>query len=106
MIEWTAPKNLTENDEPLYINKHSNHSPSVLRQLPKSISKWISEISSNEVIFKQSVPIYEKAVKDSAFNDKLIYIKEDTTSNDQDEKKNGNGKLFGFTRLILVPQIT
>ena len=32
------------NDEPLYINKHSNHPPAVLRQLPKSIRKRISEI--------------------------------------------------------------
>ena len=34
------------NDQLFYINKHSNHPPSVLRQLPKSISKRISEISS------------------------------------------------------------
>ena len=62
------------NDEPLHINKHSNHPPIVLRQFPKSISKRISEISSNEEIFKQSVRIYEKALKDSGFHEKLVYI--------------------------------
>ena len=33
----------------------------------------MSEISSNEEIFKQSVPIYEKPLKDSGFNDKCVY---------------------------------
>ena len=32
------------NDDPLYINIKSNHPPSILQQLPKSISKRISEI--------------------------------------------------------------
>ena len=43
------------NNEPLYIDKKSNHPPSIPRQLPKPISKRISEISSNEEMFKQSV---------------------------------------------------
>ena len=70
------------NDEPLYINKHSNHPPSVLRQLPKSISKRISETASDEEIFNQSVPIYEKALEDFCFNEKLVFNKENTTSNE------------------------
>ena len=40
------------NDEPLYIKKHSNHAQTVLCQLPKSISKRILEISSNEELIK------------------------------------------------------
>ena len=83
-------------DEPLYINKHSNHPPSVLLQLSKSISKRISEISSNEEIFKQSVPIYEKAYEDSCLNEKLVYNKENTTSNEQDEKKKRKRKVIWF----------
>ena len=61
------------NEEPLYINKHSNHPPSVLRQFPKSIRKQISEISSNEEISNQSVPVYEKALNNAGFNGKLVY---------------------------------
>ena len=51
------------NDDPLYINIKSNHPPSILQQLPKSISKRISEISSNEHIFNQSIPYYEKCLE-------------------------------------------
>ena len=87
---------LKPNDEPLYINKHCKHPPSVLRQLPKSISKRISEISSNEEIFKRLVPIYEKALRDSGFNEKLVYNKENTTSNEQDEKKKRKRKIIWF----------
>ena len=55
-------------DEPLYINKHSNHPPSVLCQP----AKWIFEISSNEEIFMQSVSIDEKALRDSCFDEKAF----------------------------------
>ena len=71
------------------MNRHSNHPPSVLPQLPKSISKRISKI------FKQSVLIYEKALKDSGFNEKLVYNKENT-SNEQDEQKKRKRKLIRF----------
>ena len=35
------------NDDPLYINKHSNHPPSILRQLPTSINKHIDILDGN-----------------------------------------------------------
>ena len=42
-----------ENNKPIYINKHSNHPPSILKQLPKSTEKRISETSSNLGIFDE-----------------------------------------------------
>ena len=56
---------------PVYISKKSNHSPVVLKQLPKSIIKRISDISPDEIIFCYSIPIYSEALKKSGFNDKL-----------------------------------
>ena len=47
-------------------------------------------------IFKQSVPIYEKSLKDSCFNKKLVYNKENTTSNEQDEKEKHKRKIIWF----------
>ena len=46
-------------------NIKSNYPPLILQQLPKSISKRISEISSNEHIFNQSIHYYEYAFKKS-----------------------------------------
>ena len=36
------------NDQPLYVNSESNHPPSILNQIPRSISKRLSNISSTE----------------------------------------------------------
>ena len=52
-----------ENNKPIYINKHSNHPPSILRQLPKSIENRISENSSNKDIFDDSLKPYKDALK-------------------------------------------
>ena len=61
------------NDSPIYINKKSNHPPNILKQLPKSIAKHISETSSSEEIFNISIKIYNKALKVSGFTDELNY---------------------------------
>ena len=48
---------------PVYINKKSNHPPVVLKPLPKSITKRISEILSDENIFRNSRSTYSEALK-------------------------------------------
>ena len=50
------------NDIPLYINISSNHRSNIIKQIPIIISKRISEISSNEEIFKNAAP-YENALE-------------------------------------------
>ena len=40
------------NDDPLYINRHSNHPPSIIKQLPTSINKRISALSADEQTFQ------------------------------------------------------
>ena len=61
------------NNNPLYVNKKSNHPPSVLKQIPKGIGKRLSELSSSEEIFKAAAPQYEEALKKSGFDEKLVY---------------------------------
>jgi hypothetical protein len=39
------------NDDPLYINRHSNHPPSITKQLPTSIHKRILILSADEQTF-------------------------------------------------------
>ena len=71
----------------MYINKYSKHPPTVLQQLAKSVSKRISETSSNEQIFKESISIYEKALKKSGFLEKLEYVREEVDKLGKEEKK-------------------
>ena len=55
------------NNEPVYINKNSNNPPQVLKKLPKTIEKRISNISSSKEIFDISKPIYEKTLNECGF---------------------------------------
>ena len=52
------------NDKPTSINKSSNHLPSILKQLTKSIEKRLLETSSNKDIFDKSLKLYQDALKD------------------------------------------
>lgn len=52
-----------------------------MQQLPKSISKTISDISLNESIFKQWISYYENALKNSESNVSL----KNNPPQDQDE---------------------
>ncbi len=65
------------NDDPLYINRHSNHpAPSIIKQLPTSINKRISALSADEQTFHESAPIYQNALRHSNFDHKLDYMKQ------------------------------
>ena len=68
-----------ENDTPLYINIHSNHPPSIIKQLPKNIEKRLSYLSSNKVIFDEQKYTYEEALRKSGYKTKLEF--QDTTHN-------------------------
>ena len=85
----------TPDNTPDYINKKSNHAPVVLKQLPKSIAKRISDISSDENIFCNSIPIYTKALKKCGFNDKLTYS-EKAADCDTSETKKCKRKVIWF----------
>ena len=45
-------------DMSVYINRKSNHPPTLIKEVPREIAKQISDISSNEVVFNESIPIY------------------------------------------------
>ena len=62
------------NDDPLYIHKHSNHPPSILKQLPASINKRISTLSSDKQAFDDAIQIYQNALGHSNFSHKLEYM--------------------------------
>ncbi len=63
------------NDDPLYINRHSKHPPSIIKQLPTLINKCILALSADEQTFHESAPIYQNALRHSNFDHKLDYTK-------------------------------
>ena len=48
-----------ENDTPIYIHTSSNHPPSIIKQIPKSISHRLSDNSSNIRIFNKHKHIWQ-----------------------------------------------
>ena len=63
------------NDEICYIYKESNHSFSITKQLPISVETRLSNISSNEKVFNESVSIHQEALDKSGYNRKLKFKK-------------------------------
>ena len=82
------------NDNPLYINKNSNHPPCILKQLPVSIEKHLSETSSNENVFSNTAKLYNNALKESGFNYNLKYSKTPGKNAETETKKNRKRKFI------------
>ena len=61
--------------ETSYIHAESDHPPAILKHLPVSVGKRISDLSSSEKIFNESKSFYENALKQSGFNYELKYNK-------------------------------
>ena len=69
--------NLSKKTNDTYsINVNSNHPPNIIKTIPEIISKRISDISSNEDIFKQAAPYYNNALSNSGYKDKISYTRE------------------------------
>ena len=56
-----------------YIHSHSNHPPSIKKNVPLAVQKRLSTLSSNEAIFNEAVPLYQNALNKSGYNHILVY---------------------------------
>ena len=65
---YRKPENL-----PVYMHKHSNHPATILKELPKSIAKRISDLSSSENIFHDAIPVYKEVLQKSDATSDLVY---------------------------------
>ena len=74
-------------NQPVYINVNSNHPPTIIRELLKSIGKRLSELSCNKETFEKAIPPYTDALKKSGFKENLVYTPKTTTNNILDKKQ-------------------
>ena len=61
------------NDEQLYINRNSNHPPTILSRLSQTISMRISSQSSNSELFSRAAPIYNAALVNAGYTERVKY---------------------------------
>ena len=64
---------------PTYVNRRSNHPPSITKHLPEMIEKRLNSRCSSKKIFDQHKHIYEAALKKSGYETKLNYKPEEET---------------------------
>ena len=62
-----------DNNQLLYINKQSNHPPTIIKQIPSMVSRRISDISCNKEYFDKAAPAYNNALKFSGFNENIQF---------------------------------
>ena len=62
------------NDFPVYIDVQSNHPPTITKQAWKNVNKRLSTLSSNQRVFDEEKPLYEKALKNSGHPHSLKFI--------------------------------
>ena len=61
------------NEETNYIHVNSDHPPFILKQLPKSIEKRLSSLSSSKEIFEETAPYYQQHLSNCGYKEKLNY---------------------------------
>ena len=78
-----------QNSNLTFIHKQSNHPPSIIKNLPKSINKRLSTYSKNAQIFNETCPPYTEALKNNGYNTNLPL---DRTCTDKNNEKNKTRK--------------
>ena len=64
---------LKEGDTPLYVNLGSNHPPLILKNIPASINRRLSALSSSEAKFDSVKSVYQEALAKAGYNYQLKY---------------------------------
>ena len=77
-----------------YVNKGSNHPPSITKNIPSSIQKRLYTISSCEREFTDAKDQYQRALTDAGYHHELKYDAEKTNVNAQ---RNVKGRQYGST---------
>ena len=80
------------NNTPQYINTKSNHPPNIIKELPRMIERRLSEISSDKTEFVKSKDVYQTALTESGYTEKIEY--QDTQQ--LKKKKRRNRKIIWF----------
>ena len=73
-----------------------NHPPTILNELPKTIAKRISDLSSSENIFHDAIPVYKEALWRSGFTSDLVYTPKRTGCYNNEENKKRRRKIIWF----------
>ena len=77
-------------NNPLYINAKSNHPPSIIKQVPASISSRISTLSCDANEFQNTAQLYNDALKSSGYNENIQYVKNQNQRTNKNKNRSRN----------------
>ena len=84
------------NDRPVYIHCQSNHPPNIIKNIPASISRRLTDISSNEAVFEDAKPMYDNALADSGFGERTEFLSDRKGDHEKKKRKNRRRNITWF----------
>lgn len=84
------------NNTVLYVSNKSNHPPSILQNIPRSINNRLNKISSKESAFQDEITPYQEALNKSHYRHKLVYERLDNNNGDSARPKNRGRKIIWY----------
>ena len=87
---------LKPGDKPVYVNARSNHPPAILRNIPQSINRRLSALSSDVNKFNSVSPIYQEALNKAGYSFQLQYNPPPPTAENLPPKRCRKRKEFWF----------
>ena len=93
------------NNTPLYVHNKSNHPPSILKNIPASINKRLSNNSSNANIFNDATHQYKEALQRSGYKPSLKYEEHDRTKETHKRQRTRHVTWFNppFSKNVKTP---
>ena len=82
-----------DNQNPLYINRQSNHPFKIKKELPNMIANRMSKLSCSEQVFNNEANTYQDALNEAGFTEKLKYT---DPANSTNKKKTRSRKVIWF----------
>ena len=70
---------------PKYVNRHSNHPPSILRSIPEAINRRLTNISSDKQSFDAAIPPYQALKKVAMISSSITTHSDDNVSDQEAE---------------------
>ena len=84
------------NDRPVCIHCQSNHPPNIIKNIPASISRRLTDISSNEAVFEDAKPMYDNALADSGFGERTEFLSDRKDDHEKKKRKNRRRNITWF----------
>ena len=81
--------NRKPNDQPvMYIHRQSNHPPNEIKNIPSSISRRLTNISSDSAAFEDARQLYDNALRESGFSEQVELLENRKINSKNVRRKN------------------